>query len=81
MTTETGTGGPRLYTPRQAGERLGVSHDVIDRWIRDGEIPFVDVGTPRARRARIREADLVALIEKRTHTAPTTETDPLDRSA
>lgn len=78
MTTETG---PRLYTPKQAGERLGVSHDVVDRWIRSGEIPFVNVGTPKFRRARIREDDLVALIEKRTHTASTPETDPLDRSA
>jgi excisionase family DNA binding protein len=78
MTAETET---RLYTPKQAGERLGVSHDVVDRWIRSGEIPFVDVGTPKFRRARIRESDLLALIERRTHTAPTAETDPLDRSA
>jgi len=78
MTTEAGI---RLYTPKQAGKLLGVSHDVIDRWIRNGEIAFVDVGTPKFRRARIREDDLLALIEKRTHRAPTPETDPLDRLA
>lgn len=72
---------PKLYTSTEAAAHLGVSHDVVDRWIRDGTIRFVDVGTPLRRRARIREDDLLALIKERTHEALTPDSDPLDSSA
>lgn len=59
-----------LLTPAQAGKKLGVSHDTVDRLIAAGRLSFVNVGTSKRRRARIRESDLERFITENHYDAP-----------
>lgn len=72
---------PKLFTAVEAGELLGVSQGTIRKWIRDGELRWVDMGTPKKRSARILETDLALFITERTHAAVQLSADELDCSA
>jgi len=61
----------QLLTIPEAAERLAVKPRAIQRLIQYGVLPYVDMTLtqPATRpRRRIRESDLVALIESRTKT-------------
>ncbi|MCW2165363.1 DNA binding domain-containing protein, excisionase family [Microbacterium hydrothermale] len=47
--------------------RLKVGPDWVYKRIERGEIPVVELGDNRRKNQRVREADLVAFIEKRTY--------------
>jgi predicted site-specific integrase-resolvase len=80
METEAGEAFPKLYTAREAGELIGVSIDVIDRFVREGKLSYVDLGTGSRRRARYRKSDLVALIDSLSKTEkPLAVSDPMER--
>ena len=53
------TGFDELLSSRDAGDRLGVSRQTIDRMIDDGELPFLVVGRGR----KVRASDLQAYID------------------
>lgn len=53
----------RLLTLREASGRTSLAVSTLRRWLREGQLPRVSL-SPRA--VRIRETDLVALIERRT---------------
>ena len=80
MESEASEAFPRLYTAKQAGELIGVSIDVIDRFVREGKLSYIDLGTGGRRRARYRKADLLALIDSLTKTEnPLPVSDPMER--
>jgi excisionase family DNA binding protein len=57
-----------LYTPAQAGDRLGASEMHVYRLIAAGQLRAVDISSPGARRTktRIRSDDLAGYIEQQT---------------
>lgn len=58
---------PQMLTLEEAGERLAVSHDSVQRLVTAGELAVVDVGTG-AKRARLRVSEdvLIQFIKDRT---------------
>lgn len=67
-----------LLSLKEAGERLGVSHDTVNRLVRQGALRVADVsaGAQRAR-LRISEDELARFIESRTYSAPEQDSDSL----
>lgn len=65
---------PKVYTYKEAGALLGVSHDTVNRWVKAGRIRAVNVsaGTHKPR-FRVREDDLLKFIDDNTHTAPSVD--------
>jgi excisionase family DNA binding protein len=59
----------QLWTVAEAAERLHISANALRGFIAGGELRFVDVGSPRRPRLRIRDEDLTELIEARTRKA------------
>lgn len=55
-----------LLTVKEAAARLGFSGYVVDRWIRNGDLPATDLnaGKGRCRLIRIRESDLEQFIAR-----------------
>jgi excisionase family DNA binding protein len=51
-------------TVAQVAERLQVSQETVRRWIRDGQLPVLELGGLKAG-YRIREDDLAVFIEER----------------
>jgi excisionase family DNA binding protein len=51
-------------TTAEVAERLRVTEDTVRRWIRNGDLPVLNLGGSRAG-YRIREADLDAFIAER----------------
>jgi excisionase family DNA binding protein len=66
--------GITLYTPTEAGERIGSSDAHIYRLIAAGELRAVDISQPGARKSktRIRSDDLADYIERKTRIVPAT---------
>ena len=65
MTTQEATGHPFMTGPitiTQAAAVLGVHHQTVRRWIRDGDLPAYRVG---ARSIRIDAADLERVVVRR----------------
>ena len=62
---------PRMLTPPQVAKRLGVASEKIVTWIRNGELPAIDVAVSGSRRPRFRidHADLAAFLNSRAVTA------------
>lgn len=61
---------PKVYSYKEAGALLGVSHDTVNRLVQAGRLRAVNVsaGTTRPR-FRVREDDLVKFIEANTTSA------------
>ncbi len=51
-------------TVAQIAERLQISQETVRRWIRDGQLPVLELGGFKAG-YRIREDDLAAFIDER----------------
>jgi excisionase family DNA binding protein len=56
----------RLFSVQEAAQKLGVSHDTVARWCRDGLFPHVVKENPFSKRVRFRipEKDVVAVMER-----------------
>ncbi|WP_178945933.1 helix-turn-helix domain-containing protein [Kocuria sp. TGY1127_2] len=73
MTTPATAQAQRLYTVADAAKQIDVSIAYIYKRIKDGSLPYVDLGKGTGRaKTRIRASDLDAFIEERTFSdAPT----------
>ena len=57
----------KVFSVKEAAERLGVTRRTINHWIRQGQFPGVYKLNPNARNSpyRIPESDIAALEERR----------------
>ena len=62
MTEEPGA--DRWLTVAQVADRLQVSQETVRRWIRNGDLPVLELGGLKAG-YRVRETDLAAFIAER----------------
>jgi excisionase family DNA binding protein len=58
-----------LLSVKDVAERLGVSAEAVRRWMRRGELPYIDLGGPAG--YRIRLVDLEQFLEDRTRRGKT----------
>lgn len=61
------------YTIQQVADRLQVSTETVLRWIRKGELPYLDIGGRKAG-YRVRAEDLEAWERARFHDRTARET-------
>ena len=54
----------RWLTVAEVAERFRVTTETVRRWIRNGELPVLDLGGPKAG-YRIKESDLARFIAER----------------
>ncbi len=63
---------PKLYTPKEAGELIGVSEDTIRKLVKSGDLAATNIGTGTINPVmRISEQALTDFIESRTNEAKT----------
>jgi excisionase family DNA binding protein len=60
---------PQLYSIPAAAKILDVDRTTLYRWIKDGEIPTVQLGHGRGSKTRISDTALAEYIEARTVTS------------
>jgi excisionase family DNA binding protein len=52
----------RYLSPAQVADHFGVTVQTIKRWLRDGDLEGVRLGTGRQRHIRIRESDVASFV-------------------
>lgn len=59
---------PKLYTPKEAGEQIGVSEDTIRKLVKSGDLAATNIGNGSINpKMRISEQALKDFIEARTN--------------
>ena len=61
---------PKLYTPSEVAELLGVSLRTVRKWINDGELAHTRLSVSE-RLIRVREEDLIAFLNRSYQPAQT----------